>query len=474
MAAAEPGGYRDRFQVQKEIGEGGFAHVYRARELATGRQVALKVLKESFLSNNVIVERFRREVFAVASISSPHVVAMYDFGMSGDEVWIAMEYVEGTTLRQLLGERTFRTEEIHLVIGQIAQALAAAHRQNIVHRDLKPENVMLVAGPDGARQVKVLDFGLAKLAELERQLDLEPLTRVGMCFGTPQYMAPELIQGRPPDHAVDLYALGVMTFEMFAGRLPFDGDDPMQVLMSVVKTPVPHLERPIVATPRRAELDRFLQRALAKEKRDRPPDASTFFRELEQALFGKERPGSRSGVRVPKEDEAFRSVWAAAITLEERESDTEVDGMRGGRVQAELDVSTSPGTFSGKTHTGTHQRRRLSSSWLQSLAELPPPPPPTRGPLDLDSVELDETRRFTPEALEDIQRSMSAASPMKSRPGFESAVESTDQLGDRGRGRAARPRAGGGATRMQISLVVFVFGLVTLALALGYWLGQRH
>jgi len=468
MAAAEPGGYRDRFQVQKEIGEGGFAHVYRARELATGRQVALKVLKESFLSNTVIVERFRREVFAVASISSPHVVAMYDFGISGDEVWIAMEYVEGTTLRQLLGERTFRPEEIHLVIGQIAQALAAAHRQNIVHRDLKPENVMLVAGPDGARQVKVLDFGLAKLAELERQLDLEPLTRVGMCFGTPQYMAPELIQGRPPDHAVDLYALGVITFEMFAGRLPFDGSDPMQVLMSVVKTPPPHLERPVVPTPRRPDIDRFLQRALAKEKRDRPADASAFFREFEQALLGKEGRSSRSGVRVPKEDEAFRSVWAAAITLEERESDTEVDGMRG-----KLDM-TSPG-FSGKTQTGAHQRRHLSSSWLQSLAELPPPPPPTRGPLDLDSVELDETRRFTPEALEDIQRTMSAASAMKSRPGFnESPVESTDQLGERARAARARASAGRGATRLQISLVVFVFGLVTLALALGYWLGQRH
>jgi serine/threonine protein kinase len=465
MAAAEPGGYRDRFHIQKEIGEGGFAHVYRARELATGRHVALKVLKESFLSNNVIVERFRREVFAVASISSPHVVAMYDFGISGDEVWIAMEYVEGTTLRQLLGERTFRAEEVHLVIGQIAQALAAAHRQNIVHRDLKPENVMLVGGPGGARQVKVLDFGLAKLAELERQLDLEPLTRVGMCFGTPQYMAPELIQGRPPDHAVDLYALGVMTFEMLAGRLPFDGSDPMQVLMAVVKTPAPRLDRPIVAGARAAELDRFLQRALSKEKRDRPSDASAFFRELEQALFGKNPPAPRPGLRVPKEDEAFRSVWAATITLDERESDTEVDSVGTGRMRAGFDL-TSPGT-----RPGTAQRRHLSSSWLQSLAELPPPPPPTRGPLDLDSVELDETRRFT---LEDIQRTMAASSSMKSRPGFDTSAESTDQLGDRARAQRSRPSGGGGATRFQISIVVLVFGLVAMALALGYWLGQHH
>lgn len=147
--------FRERFQITREIGEGGFARVYEGKEPASGRRVAIKVLKDDYLRDTEILERFRREVFAVASIDSPHVVKMYDFGISGDEVFIAMEFVEGPTLRELIYERTWRTEEVHLVIGQIAQALAAAHRQQIVHRDLKPENVMLVAAPNGSRVVKV-------------------------------------------------------------------------------------------------------------------------------------------------------------------------------------------------------------------------------------------------------------------------------------------------------------------------------
>ena len=137
----------------EQIGEGGFATVYRAKESTTGKIVALKLLKDAYLKDNEVVERFRREVFAVASISSPYVVRMHDFGISGEEVFIAMEYVDGPTLREIVHERAWSPSDIHVVVGQIAQALAAAHRQNIIHRDLKPENVILVGdgGKSGPR-----------------------------------------------------------------------------------------------------------------------------------------------------------------------------------------------------------------------------------------------------------------------------------------------------------------------------------
>ena len=234
---------KERFEILEQIGQGGFARVFRAREHTTGRIVALKVLKDSYLSDKEIVERFRREAFAIASISSPHVVALHDFGISGKEVFVAMEYVVGPTLRQVMYERPWTAQEIHLIIGQIAQALSEAHKQGIVHRDLKTENVMLVQGQDKHRQVKVLDFGLAKLHELERDLGLEQLTRAGMCFGTPQYMSPEQIRGKAVDALGDLYALGVIAFEMMSGYLPWDGPDSVEVMQAVIKQPVPVINR---------------------------------------------------------------------------------------------------------------------------------------------------------------------------------------------------------------------------------------
>jgi serine/threonine protein kinase len=355
--------YQERFDIQKELGEGGFARVFLAREKNTQRKVALKVLKDAYLKDSEVVERFRREVFAVASISSPHVVGMHDFGISGDEVYIAMEFVEGPTLRDLIYERAWTVNEVHLIIGQIAQALSAAHRQDIVHRDLKPENVILVQGNDGSRRVKVLDFGLAKIADLERKLGLEPLTRAGMCFGTPQYMAPELIRGKPFDRSVDLYALAVIAFEMIAGFLPWDGIDPREVLISVVKNPPPHLSHAHPSIDRIAEVDTFLQRTLSKDAAERPRDAAQFFRDFERALFGDNKP-KRVNVQVPKEDAVFATVWAASLDLRRGEDATEIDGM-GNRVHTPEATNefTRPGGSS-------NSKRKLASGWMKNLTDV--------------------------------------------------------------------------------------------------------
>ncbi|HEY7957322.1 MAG TPA: serine/threonine-protein kinase [Polyangia bacterium] len=425
-------GLKDRFEILGEIGEGGFARVYKARETATQRRVALKVLKDAYLHDPEIVERFRREVFAVASISSPHVVGMYDFGISGRDVFIAMEFVEGTTLRELIYDRSWPARDTHLIIGQIAQALAAAHRQNIVHRDLKPENVMLVPAADGARQVKVLDFGLAKIAELERKLDLEPLTRAGMCFGTPQYMAPELVQGKPYDKSVDLYALGVIAFEMIAGYLPWDGADPREVLLAVVKNPPPHLKQAHPSVTRVAELDKFLQRAISKDRGARASDAAAFFRDFEQALFGEKQPARSKS--LPRADAPFASVWAQAIELRtEGEDATQVDA--GNRFAVEL-----TGGFGGVTKSGT--RRRLQSGWMKSLARVD-----TVG----DPLDLATTLPVGTKAPANHQS-------FRARPS-----ERTDQI-------AQRPSRSRDLVKWLLPLLV---GLAIVATALGYFLGRQ-
>ncbi len=435
-------GYRERFHILQEIGEGGFAKVYLAREIASERKVALKVLKDAYLKDSEIVERFRREVFAVASINSPHVVGMHDFGISGDEVYIAMEFVEGPTLRDLIYERSWTAQEVHLVIGQIAQALAAAHRQDIVHRDLKPENVMMVPGKGGSRTVKVLDFGLAKLAELERKLELEPLTRAGMCFGTPQYMAPELIQGKPFDKSVDLYALGVITFEMVAGFLPWDGSDPRQVLMSVVRNPPPHVTQSTANLQRLPEVDAFLQRVLSKDKSKRPADAATMFRELEQALFGDQKP-PKVASQVPKEDAVFASVWAASLELDRAEDATEIDA--GGSKRFGTPVET---TQPGRSQSGV-RRAQMRSAWVHSLSNLET--------LDENAATLENhpSPVAKPRAPADAPRA-----PVSDF--YEPKSEGTEIL--------KNPAPSG---NLMMWLVPLLVGLVIFAAALGYFLGRQ-
>ena len=282
----------DRYDVQQSMGEGGFSRVYRAQEKATGRPVALKVLKSAFYENAEVRERFQREVFAVASLSNPHIVGMHDFDLNSEDLYIAMEYVAGHTLRERMRD-DFTLAQKFSIIAQIADAIGCAHERNVVHRDLKPENVKVIEQADGSIIVKVLDFGMAKLTELESRLELQPLTRVGICFGTPQYMSPEQIRGKLDDKSIDLYALTTIAYELLAGRRPWDGTDPYEVMRAVLRIPAPMIET-VAAGPgaaplppeRVAALNAFFARGLAKKQAERPADARTLIGMFEAALFG--------------------------------------------------------------------------------------------------------------------------------------------------------------------------------------------
>ena len=280
----------DRYDVEGPMGEGGFAHVFRGHERGTGRPVALKVLKTAFHDNAEVRERFRREVFAVASLSNRHIVGLYDFGLNESDVYIAMEYVAGATLRERMRSPLALAERF-AIVSQVADAIASAHASNILHRDLKPENIKVVDGANGSIVVKVLDFGMAKISELESSLELEPITRAGICFGTPHYMSPEQIRGKLDDPSIDLFALTTITYELLAGVRPWDGDDPYEVMRAVLRAPAPPIERlrGVIGDgdPRvLADLNAFFLRAFDKQRENRPPDARALVDELERALFG--------------------------------------------------------------------------------------------------------------------------------------------------------------------------------------------
>ena len=456
---------KGRFEVIEEIGEGGFARVYSAREITTGQRVALKVLKDAFQNDKEVIERFRREVFAVASINSPHVVGLADFGISGDEFFIAMEFVEGPTLRDVIDQHEWSADSVHTIIGQIGAALEAAHAQNIVHRDLKPENVMLVSGPNDTMMVKVLDFGLAKLVELERNLGLAPLTRVGMCFGTPQYMSPELIYGKPVDRSVDVFALGVMAYEMIAGRRPWDGAAPQEVMVAVVKTPLPPIMRTHATMARRLDIiNRFFQRALAKKKDERPADAPTFFRELSEAIYGERRPLvlpnmreaaaelSAIHMRMPNRARADETQIDMSPAVHESPSDKTVEFRAVPREERRPEPAPA-----AVAEPGTSNRSgRLSAVWIPSI----PSSPSLEEPLDED------VRAPMPKHMQDGEQTLlRGANSYPTAP--RSAVSSVET-----RAIEAQPRP-----RSRVWLVALLGGLVVMmiaAAAIGFIIGSRH
>jgi serine/threonine protein kinase len=261
----------------------------------------------------------------------------------------------------------------------------AAHKREIIHRDLKPENVMLVERA-GQFVAKVLDFGFAKLAELERTLELRPITRVGFCFGTPQYLSPEQIRGRPIDGGADLFALGVIAYEMLAGRRPWDGKDPREVMTAVLKTlPPPVLTLHPALMPRLEEVNRFLLRVLEKDRDERPRDAVAFFDELQDALYGgaTEARNALAGARPvqPLEDVTSRSIIIRPGSGQQpRFDETEIDAHAGERAQASNDTVRE----SAMAETGSipiFVAERLDSQYLP--------------PIDIEDARDDESGKST-------------------------------------------------------------------------------
>ena len=202
------------YQIIQEIGRGGMAIVYKAFQPSLRRYVALKVLPEYYQADPEFVARFQREARAAAQLGHPNVVTIYDVGEQAGIHYIAMEYLEGGSLLDRLSRGPLGPEEALHIIEQVGSALDFAHSHGLIHRDIKPANLLF----SGAGRPKVTDFGIARAGDTAR------LTRAGTMLGTPEYMSPEQAQGMPVDHRSDLYALGVILYEMVCGTYPFEGD----------------------------------------------------------------------------------------------------------------------------------------------------------------------------------------------------------------------------------------------------------
>ncbi|GHO92583.1 hypothetical protein KSF_026310 [Reticulibacter mediterranei] len=268
----------ERYQLQDPIGRGGMATIYRGRDLRMDRVVAIKVLREVYSTDPKFVTRFQREAKAASSLQHPNIVQVYDYGQSDGNYFIVMELIEGTDLRRYLRSRGVLAVDRAIIIAHdVALGLGAAHRRAIVHRDVKPQNILV--GRDGS--IKLTDFGIASVY---KDINAERLTTTGMTLGTVQYYAPEQAQGEIVSPAADVYALGIVMYEMLTGRTPFDGDTPVAVAMQHIQdAPMPPRQLNPNIPP---ALEDIILRCLEKVPEMRFADGSVLARALE--LLGEE------------------------------------------------------------------------------------------------------------------------------------------------------------------------------------------
>ena len=278
----------NRFKVESKIGEGGFGAVYRGVQLATGRKVALKLLHPQMTRDENLVARFRREGMVLCNLRDAHTITTYDFDQTPDgTLYIAMELLEGKSLHQIFHEQApLEWKRMFKILIEMCSSLAEAHAQGIVHRDLKPENIYLESRPGNPEFVKILDFGIAKVMRGESIDPQSPqLTATGQTLGTLEYMSPEQLMGKQLDGRSDVYALGVVAYEMITGRLPFpDAKGPAGLITAQLKqTPLPPSQaNPKAGLPPAA--DRAILKCLEKDKNNRHADVTQLANALQEVL----------------------------------------------------------------------------------------------------------------------------------------------------------------------------------------------
>jgi Tol biopolymer transport system component/tRNA A-37 threonylcarbamoyl transferase component Bud32 len=267
-----------QYEIIEEIGRGGMAVVYKAWQPALERHVALKVLPDYFRHDPEFLARFQREARAAAGLSHPNIIAIHDVGEQDGVHYIAMEWVDGGSLGTRLTAGALSLEQTQRVLAQTADALDCAHRHGLIHRDIKPGNILFTS--DG--RVKVADFGIAHAAGGTQ------LTRSGVILGTPEYMAPEQAQGMPVDHRLDLYALGVVLYQMLTGRVPFRGTTPHAALHAVIydSPPPPRALNPELP----AAVETVVLKALAKQPQDRFQTGASMVEAFQRARSGLSMP----------------------------------------------------------------------------------------------------------------------------------------------------------------------------------------
>jgi len=325
-----PGRMLDRrYHVRSRIAHGGMATVYLATDTRLDREVALKVMHADLARDDDFVNRFIGEAKAVAKLSHPNIVGVYDQGADGQYLYLVMEYVPGRTLRALLRERGWLPwQEALSVLDPVLAGLAAAHQAGIVHRDIKPENVLITA--DG--RVKVVDFGLARASAAVSN------TRAGTIIGSVSYIAPEQVTGGRTDARTDVYSAGILLYEMLTGRVPFSGDTPLAVAYAHVNSDVPVVSSVVGGIP--PSVDQLVRAATSRDPGPRPANAGVFLR------------AARTLRGIPDASESVTGAWGAAGAAAPQQGPPGPAGPYRGPAQTSL-IAPGPGG-AGAGDGGSH------------------------------------------------------------------------------------------------------------------------
>lgn len=296
-----------QFEILEELGRGGMATVYRARQLNMNRIVAVKVLPPHFLHDPGFYERFEREVDVISHLEHPHILPIYDYGQSEGMPYIAMRFLGGGSLEQRIRRGQMALNEIEAPLRQIAQALDYAHRQGIIHRDLKPGNIMM----DEAGNAYLSDFGIARV--------LGSNLTGSMIVGTPAYMSPEQANGLPIDGRSDVYALGVVVFEMLTGHEPYQAETPMAILLKHINEPMPPMSEYRKDIP--PSVEAVINKATAKDPDHRYSSATAMVEALANAMKNP-NAAAPTEARPPSSAQAVTEPKMDSPTLIERPVET--------------------------------------------------------------------------------------------------------------------------------------------------------
>jgi serine/threonine protein kinase len=289
LSAVNPDGrvVAERYRLRTLIGQGGMGAVYEAECIDTGELVAMKTLLPDAPEAARVAERFHREAHAATLLDHPNIVKVFDLVAEDNTLFLVMELLRGKPLGEIIEAGAIAPRRTLVLVRQVLDALAHAHARGVIHRDLKPDNIMVVTVGDAERErelVKLLDFGLLKLVG-DAAFGADKLTHTGIVTGTPTYIAPEQVLGRPIDAKIDLYSLGVILFEMLTGRPPYRSPDPQTLMRMHVSAPLPTIASALPGRPWcTSALEYFVARALVKHPELRFRDAAEMMQALDAAF----------------------------------------------------------------------------------------------------------------------------------------------------------------------------------------------